>query len=288
MLTVPASRRTRPRSFGFTLIELLVVIAIIAILAAILFPVFAQAREKARAISCISNMKQIGLGLMQYTQDNDEDYCPSEVGTSGGGSLTTGYDWTYCINPYIKNGSGNAVLSNGRTIQGYYGGIYSCPSALRRNQQDQYVVRADVFPVWYNNGNAPTSSTGSGPAVSMAAIDAPANRIGLWEAGSNGLDTNNYGPYYPIAGWAWYSGFAYQSGTFLGGSEDCDEPGGTDGGGFQSCNTLPRYRHTGTCNMLYLDGHVKAVHKNRDFYASDLFIPNVCQSYWGACSATPS
>src|SRR5437773_5196359 len=62
----------RRRSAGFTLIELLVVIAIIAILAAILFPVFAQAREKARAATCISNSKQIGLALMMYAQDYDE------------------------------------------------------------------------------------------------------------------------------------------------------------------------------------------------------------------------
>ena len=65
---------TRPASTfrAFTLIELLVVIAIIAILAAILFPVFAKVREKARQISCLSNEKQLGLAIMQYAQDNDE------------------------------------------------------------------------------------------------------------------------------------------------------------------------------------------------------------------------
>ena len=61
-----------PQRWAFTLIELLVVIAIIAILAAILFPVFAQARAKARQTACLSNMKQIGTGLMMYTQDYDE------------------------------------------------------------------------------------------------------------------------------------------------------------------------------------------------------------------------
>ena len=72
-----AGRRSRKATgflTGFTLIELLVVIAIIAILAAILFPVFARARENARRSSCQSNMKQIGLGFMQYTQDYDEQY----------------------------------------------------------------------------------------------------------------------------------------------------------------------------------------------------------------------
>src|ERR1051325_9917038 len=69
------SRRSHGTSrFGFTLIELLVVIAIIAILAAILFPVFAQARESARMSSCLSNLKQIGTGTMMYIQDYDEKY----------------------------------------------------------------------------------------------------------------------------------------------------------------------------------------------------------------------
>src|ERR671916_3232132 len=67
-------RWLRTKRNGFTLIELLVVIAIIAILAAILFPVFAQAREKARQASCLSNVKQIGLAAMMYVQDYDETY----------------------------------------------------------------------------------------------------------------------------------------------------------------------------------------------------------------------
>lgn len=88
-------RVARQRS-GFTLIELLVVIAIIAILAAILFPVFARARENARKANCASNLKQLGLAVLQYAQDYDE-------------MLPQGYttpparDWTSDINPYLKN-----------------------------------------------------------------------------------------------------------------------------------------------------------------------------------------
>jgi prepilin-type N-terminal cleavage/methylation domain-containing protein/prepilin-type processing-associated H-X9-DG protein len=90
---VSADKRQRR---GFTLIELLVVIAIIAILAAILFPVFARARENARRASCQSNLKQIGLGIMQYTQDYDERY-------PGMSYVVGSLGWGGSIMPYVKS-----------------------------------------------------------------------------------------------------------------------------------------------------------------------------------------
>src|ERR687883_223432 len=110
--TVSAERRNAmKRKSGFTLIELLVVIAIIAILAAILFPVFAQARDKARAAACLSNGKQLGTAVMMYTQDYDEQfYWQADWGETdniGAGPWGNEY-WTYVRwpsrhMPYIKN-----------------------------------------------------------------------------------------------------------------------------------------------------------------------------------------
>ncbi len=99
----------RPPS-GFTLIELLVVIAIIAILAAILFPVFAQAREAARKIQCGSNTRQMGTGMMMYTQDYDEVL--PRTWTANFGPTNNPRDWSLDIEPYVKNL-----------------GIYRCPSS---------------------------------------------------------------------------------------------------------------------------------------------------------------
>ncbi|MES2463032.1 MAG: DUF1559 domain-containing protein [Armatimonadota bacterium] len=115
------SRLTGPRRAAFTLIELLVVIAIIAILAAILFPVFAQAREKARQTSCGSNLKQIGLGVMQYSQDYDEVYPLTRNGTAtiGTGGTTWGL-WKINIYPYLKSVNIYACPSGVASVEGTY------------------------------------------------------------------------------------------------------------------------------------------------------------------------
>ena len=107
---------------GFTLIELLVVIAIIAILAAILFPVFARAREKARQTSCLSNIKQAGLGILMYAQDYDEMLVRHCYQPTGGPN----YPWQTAIMPYVKNvqmfvcpSKGGAAAANGCGSYGY-------------------------------------------------------------------------------------------------------------------------------------------------------------------------
>ncbi|RYX81022.1 DUF1559 domain-containing protein [bacterium] len=114
------------RRSAFTLIELLVVIAIIAILAAILFPVFARARENARRASCQSNLKQIGLGVLQYVQDYDETYpLNTRGGTTGGNDFAL---WMVNIYPYVKSTQ-----------------IFACPSG-KNTQSLSFTSPALTFP----------------------------------------------------------------------------------------------------------------------------------------------
>lgn len=138
---------------GFTLIELLVVIAIIAILAAILFPAFARARENARRASCQSQEKQIGLGILQYAQDYDERYPPRENGP--GGSIVT---WHENLQPYLKSTQ-----------------IFKCPSNPGKDGNATVVLNTTDIPISYAiNSNIADQS--------MAAISSVATTVMIGEA----------------------------------------------------------------------------------------------------------
>ncbi len=159
-----AGRRTR----AFTLIELLVVIAIIAILAAILFPVFAQARDKARAINCTSNVRQVNLGVMQYVQDYDERF-PASWGNDF--PVNT---WIDACEPYMKAGTRDYV-SNGTQISTWDDnhGMLHCPSDTQATPGHftSYSTNAMVMGA-FNHGTPPLSDS-----KSLAVIDSPADVV---------------------------------------------------------------------------------------------------------------
>src|SRR5437763_127932 len=126
------------RKHGFTLIELLVVIAIIAILAAILFPVFAQAREKARQVSCLSNLKECGIGAVMYAQDYDETLVVNDYQTVRG-DYNSYVTWDNLLGPYIAAGiAKTGTQTAGTNPDGSYTAtafangapFYHCPSDI--------------------------------------------------------------------------------------------------------------------------------------------------------------
>ena len=276
----------RARKSAFTLIELLVVIAIIAILAAILFPVFAQAREKARQISCLSNLKQIGLGTMMYVQDYDETY-PCGWHPAPGGDAWRSM-WRVCLQPYVqKYGNQNDPYdSSGYTS----GSIYSCPSqpansSFGPTSYGYNAASSGLTNGWANgnnnqDGNSPNHYLGKAeaklrrPANVVAYADAgeiyDQGRIATldpnWHEGDDGSDCTGYetndgangtGPCGPFKfnPKSWKVQAPY-------GSVDWDfgVPGlGGDGDWTVNDARRPIARHQGKTNVAFADGHAKSV-----------------------------
>jgi len=151
---------------GFTLIELLVVIAIIAILAAILFPVFARARENARRASCMSNLKQIGLGMMMYAQDYDEHVICHSLSVSG-------LYWYQTLQPYVKSNQ-----------------LFFCPSS---NKNSGATISNTNISYGYNyrgmTRQISGEASGHRAGISLAALDAPTSIVML---GDTGADATSY------------------------------------------------------------------------------------------------
>ncbi|NLO05374.1 MAG: DUF1559 domain-containing protein [candidate division WS1 bacterium] len=182
----------RGTSRGFTLIELLVVIAIIAILAAILFPVFARAREKARQTSCLSNLKQLSLSMLMYVQDYDERFTVSSWGSStfyNSGSRR----WFQAIAPYVNNDQ-----------------IMVCPSVP--NQKTESPSGSGYFYGGYgyngygtNNGNglgyrheySTGGSAGSQRPITLSQVEQPSSMIMLGEPNNTTPSLRAYGSYLP-------------------------------------------------------------------------------------------
>lgn len=219
----------RPRrKQAFTLIELLVVIAIIAILAAILFPVFGQARENARRASCQSNLKQIGLGLMQYSQDYDEELVSVYYGDTGWqASTTNGYKWMDAIFPYIKSTQVFDCPSMSYTAS--WGGQYQFKSGY---SYGSYAINGS-----YDTPGAPTPPTSrlpySGNHNKLPSVVTPSTTAWVMDSpNDNGygwildLGTSNTSPAPTI------SGDPAQGGEAIA-------------------------RHLDTVNILWVDGHVK-------------------------------
>lgn len=225
---------------GFTLVELLVVIAIIAILAAILFPVFARARENARRTSCLNNMKQMGLGMLQYAQDYDEKY----YGANGRSTnIYPGVGWAGAVFPYIKSSqvykcpNDNNAGSGANVPVSYAFNYYAASTTLPSHQfPTMGILFSEISGVSTNVANPQETGTNI-----VSAIDV--GDILIWVEGSPGaMKCCKFGlPIYHVRG----------AGVLHKGARLPD----TDNLGPQP----PQPRHFDGANYAYMDGHAKWV-----------------------------
>ena len=216
----------------FTLIELLVVIAIIAILAAILFPVFAQAREKARQTSCLSNLKQIGTAFMMYAQDYDETWPGDALPDVGEASRWGTYYWPFLVNAYVKGGPQSYNKSKG--------GIFVCPTDPSTGQE---LAGARTTKVWPE------------PATSWGLQRDPARGNNLWYWCSYSINELVSDTAPSLAAWE------SPAESFLILEANDSE---IEGDELNELQGVPRVNsgpggsaHSGGLNFLYQDGHAK-------------------------------
>ena len=284
---------------AFTLIELLVVIAIIAILAAILFPVFAQAREKARGISCVSNMKQIVLGLTMYNQDNDESMptaFPAIPPINGGGAGVM--PWENQIMAYMKNeqvfacpsdtGSfnnpalsdmwdGNYLKKNIKRSYGYLGRIHTSQAkaaGAAGNQDDNTGMSGKLNP------DPKVNSDWGQPGTSLAGIDQPASTLAITEEW--GTHNDGHSDAFKL-GTPWGSLFTNCDTWKLTGRKESpstaaiDRSDVCDPEGWLDPDKHPMRGHTDQGNYAFADGHVKSQRfaqvRGNDFYLFKLQKP---------------
>lgn len=258
---------------AFTLIELLVVIAIIAILAAILFPVFAQAKTAAKKTQDLSNHKQIALGHLMYASDYDDTFCQLQYVQQN----PDGYDdivWHFAVYPYIKSADRyDAYASVAAKTKGY-GGIFTQPGFPVPQHHGPYAMHFDIF----RDGAAPWC--GWEPCAPFAVfsqtqIDEVSQKVMMIERGVN-IGAGNWLQFTPWQ-WDWTGGiWDYDNNrvdesrdgaatTLVVGKGDCDLAYDAndwsrsyDGSTWAGCGMLPRYRYNGATNTSFFDGHAGA------------------------------